>query len=189
MKEVIAPNNSNLLLSSISHHNPYTSSPSRTMDDDITWGSSVWASSDPVVLDPSSTKPRPPSIQVPPPPTPFDDGAGFDDFDDFGVPAEAAQDGTLKDDEFGDFEDFEEGTVQPVSSFPDVDSFATAGPSSQRSWQPLQVDPLPPRQELRDEINDILGPIWKGEDISRITTDDPMREVEGVSQILITSSR
>ncbi|EAU84649.2 hypothetical protein CC1G_00168 [Coprinopsis cinerea okayama7 len=156
------------------------------MDDDITWGSSVWASEDPIAIDAPGTKPRPPSIEVPPPPTPFGDDAGFDDFDDFAAADANAQDDGMKDDDFGDFEDFEEGGAQTVSAFVDVDSFPEAGPS--RQWQPLQLDPLPPRQELRDEINDILAPIWEGEDIRRITTDDPMREVEGIGQILITSS-
>jgi len=158
------------------------------MDDEFGWGSDVWATSDPAEVVPptetmsASTKARPPSIEVGPPPTPFADEAGFDDFDDFSGPAMMSQDDTADNDDFGDFEDFEEAG-EPGTSFPDVESFPLAGPSS---WKPLQTDPLPSRHVLRQEVWDILGPIWENEDISRVTTDDPMREVEGIGQILIT---
>lgn len=165
------------------------------MDDDLAWGSSVWA----VEAGPSTTaataKPRPPSIEVPPPPTPFDqDNTGFsDDFDDFSAPTETAEESTAgADDDFGDFEDFEEGGVQPASAFADAESFSEAGPSTygtfERPWEPLRLNPATSRQELRDEIDGILAPLWNGEDITAVTTDDPMREVEGVGQILITPS-
>ncbi|KAH6915052.1 hypothetical protein BKA70DRAFT_1257849 [Coprinopsis sp. MPI-PUGE-AT-0042] len=164
------------------------------MDEDLAWGSSVWAVESGPSLSTTTTKPRPPSIEVPPPPTPFDqDSAGFDDFDDFSAPTETVEEGAVvADDDFGDFEDFEEGDVQPASAFGDVHSFNEAGPSTfgtfEQPWQPLQLDPLPSLQELRQEVDDILAPLWLGEDISATTTDDPMRDVEGIGQILITPS-
>lgn len=164
------------------------------MEEDLTWGSSVWAADSGPSITATTTKPRPPSIEVPPPPTPFDQGtAGFDDFDDFSAPTETTEEGaTVADDDFGDFEDFEDGDVQPASAFGDVHSFNEAGPSTfaafEQPWQPLQLDPLPSRQELRGEVDDLLAPLWQGEDIAAITTDDPMRDVEGIGQILITPS-
>ncbi|TFK28884.1 hypothetical protein FA15DRAFT_664973 [Coprinopsis marcescibilis] len=160
------------------------------MDDDLTWDSSVWATADPVVAPaPSKPKPPPPNIEIPPPPQLFDDDAGFGDFDDFAAPEDVAQE-EMKDDDFGDFEDFGEGVVEPVSSFhDDLDSFQpVAGPSSQRDWRPLEVAPSASRHELKDQIDEILGPIWEGENILRVTTDDPIREVEGAGQILTTRS-
>jgi hypothetical protein len=38
-------------------------------------------------------------------------------------------------------------------------------------------------------VNETLGPIWSPEDIADVTTDDPIREAEGLAQILITQSR
>ncbi|TEB30097.1 hypothetical protein FA13DRAFT_1733907 [Coprinellus micaceus] len=176
------------------------------MDDDFTFGASVWAIPDPVdEKPPAATAESPIDKRKPPAPLTLDaqednfapTDTGFDDFDDddFGAPAEAVQFTEGKDDDFGDFEDFEEGEdnggfAAPVS-FQDVqfeDPFAAPGPSRFRPWQPLKLDPVPSYPDLQEEISEILNPIWADEDISKVTTDDPMREVEGVGQILVTPS-
>ncbi|RXW17847.1 hypothetical protein EST38_g7990 [Candolleomyces aberdarensis] len=157
------------------------------MDDDITFGASVWATPEPAL-----EKPLPPSEPKRKPPAPltleddFDD-APFNDFDDFGPPVDNAQ-FEAKDDDFGDFEDFEEAAdIVPESAFQDAafqDPIAVAGPSFHRSWKPIQLDPTSSYQDIQEDVYDTLNPIWATEDISRITTDEPMREVEGVGQIL-----
>lgn len=168
--------------------------PPTDMDDDFSFGASVWATSEPE-QQPDPTPDSEPKRKQPAPlmlQDDFDD-AQFNDFDDdFGAPAEAA-DFDAKDDDFGDFEDFEEaGEVASVSAFQDVvfqEPLPIAGPSSHRPWKPLQVEPGSRYEEIQEDVYEILDPIWGAEDISSITTDDPMREVEGVSQILVTSSR
>ncbi|KAF6762176.1 hypothetical protein DFP72DRAFT_878193 [Ephemerocybe angulata] len=158
--------------------------------DDLTFGADVWATPDPV------EQPAPPSESKRKPPAPLNledddfDDAPFNDFDDFGAPAEAAEFDT-KDDDFGDFEDFEEASeIAPAPAFQGTGfgEPSIAGPSGHRPWQPLQVDPVSSFGDLQEEVYEILDPIWAAEDISRIATDDPMREVEGVGQILVTPS-
>lgn len=156
------------------------------MDDDITFGASVWGASD-LVESTSSLKLSPPIIQ----PSKFDDDSPFGDFDDFGAPEEAAQ-GDLKDDDFGDFGDFGEAEAGSSMTFGDTVDFdedtRIPGPSSQ-NWRPLLLDPFPSRSSLERELDDTLAPIWQRENIANITTDEPIREAEGIAQILVTSSR
>jgi hypothetical protein len=64
-----------------------------------------------------------------------------------------------------------------------------AGPSSIKEWHPLKLDPLPSRLELAEQVNEILEPIWGYGDPSEILTDEGIREVDGISQILVTSER
>ncbi|KDR83922.1 hypothetical protein GALMADRAFT_110961 [Galerina marginata CBS 339.88] len=153
------------------------------MDDDLTFGASVWATSD-VVDTTSVLKTEPPIAVV----SNLDD-TGFDDFDDFGVPEEATAEDDLKEDDFGDFNDFGEADASS-SAFGGglaFDDARIAGPSSQ-VWRPLQLDPYPSRSSLENEINETLAPVWNYENISDFTTDEGIREVEGVSQILYTPS-
>ncbi|KAH9482768.1 hypothetical protein JR316_0004868 [Psilocybe cubensis] len=148
------------------------------MDDDLTFGASVWATSEPTESD-SVLKSESRLISQ------FDDNT-FDDFDEFGEPEDAT--GTdLKDDDFGDFENVDTG---PSTSFRDVlfePDGATVG-SSSRPWRPLHLDPPLSRSDLESQINETLGPIWNNEDLSSFTSDDSIREAEGISQILCTSS-
>ena len=153
------------------------------MDDDLTFGTSVWGSSDPV------------NVLPPPPPTTsfhvdddlsFDDAQFSDDFDNFATPAESV--GTAEaDDDFGDFGDFGEAQVAANDSFDDTDfgGQATAGTTY---YQPLELDPLPSGRELQSRINEILGPSW-ADNTSNTLTDDNIREVEGIGQMLVTPER
>lgn len=159
------------------------------MEDDLTFGTSVWGAPEPSLL-PPLVKPKPPSL-------PLHDGfisAGddeFDDFDDFG-PAETAavQDIAADDDDFGDFGDFgEEVPATPT----DFSGQPVAGPSTSRietDWEPLDLDPLPDRRQLEQDINDILDPVWDDEQVvEQALTKDGIRDVEGVNQILVTNER
>jgi hypothetical protein len=149
------------------------------MDDDLTFGTSVWAASEP--LNTNSI------IRSDPPPPNFDDTIS-EDFDDFGALDEAP--GTdLKEDDFGDFGDADVGLTLAFSEAVGFEEdMRIPGPSSQ-SWRPLQLDPFPSRPSLEKELNETLGPLWNYEDISVVTTDEAIREVEGSAQILISQSR
>ena len=152
-------------------------------DDDFGFGASVWASSSntaPPQREDASVFSSSTKISS------LTDDA-FDD-DDFNVPVDST---TEDDDDFGDFGDF--GEVDPGSSMAfggsvNFDDVRIPGPSSQ-NWRPLLLDPFPSRSSLESEINETLGPIWRYEDITHVTTDEPIREAEGVAQILITPSR
>lgn len=161
-----------------------------SMEDDLTFGASVWGAAEP--------SPLPPLIKLKPPSLPLDDGFisaaddDFDDFDDFG-PAETAavdQDVAGDDDDFGDFGDFGEDVPVTPADFSGV---PVAGPSTsriEREWEPLSLDPLPDREQLEQDINDILEPVWDDEQtVEQVLTKDGIRDIEGVNQILVTNER
>ena len=116
----------------------------------------------------------------------------FDDFDDYGTPAETlAASGDELDDDFGDFGDFGAG-VQVVngatfdaSAFDTEDIFTPRPPAD---WHALHLDPIPSREDLQDHINNILGPLWTSDDPSHYL-DDPIRQVDGLHQTLVTPER
>ncbi|KAH9939979.1 hypothetical protein B0H21DRAFT_755373 [Amylocystis lapponica] len=151
------------------------------MEDDIALGASVWGAPTPSELVPALPVKRISSSST----------DGFDDFDTFGTPAETlVASGDEADDDFGDFGDF--GEAQHIGNVPtfgeDVgfgEEVRIAGPSA-TDWEPLQLDPLPSRQELQEQIDEILGPLWGSMDLSQLT-DEKIREAEGLSQTLVTS--
>ncbi|KAL1708629.1 hypothetical protein EV121DRAFT_196924 [Schizophyllum commune] len=136
---------------------------------------------------------------------PADDG--FGDFDDFAGPAQAGGD----DDDFGDFGDFgdagdggeagagfgETSGFGSASGFDDASGFGSSsgfddaagygvpGPS-RADWAPLRLEPMPSREELVEDINAIIAPIWEHDDVQAYVTDEAEREAEGVNQILTT---
>jgi hypothetical protein len=152
------------------------------MDDDLTFGASVWGTSEEVDITPFSLK------AVSFIPTSSDLQHDNDPFDTFNGPTESNPD-----DDFGDFGDFGEAEIVDSTGFEDhigfVEEFPVAGPSSHREWHPLKLDPLPPRPELAKQVNEILEPIWGSVDTSKGLTDEGIRDVEGISQILVTSER
>ncbi|KAJ7228481.1 hypothetical protein GGX14DRAFT_384937 [Mycena pura] len=143
-------------------------------DDDLAFGSSVWGSSEPVLLPPSlstfisPTEPR------------------SDDFDDFGSPTETTKTAAEDDEDFGDFGDFGDAEENPpYSAFGEPEVFGgvpVAGPSFQTTWEPLKLDPIPDRVDLREHVDGLLAPIWSNADV---LTKEGIREVEGISQILM----
>jgi len=139
------------------------------MDDDFAFGS-VWASdSGPSALALPSTSAF----------TPTQDDTGFDDgFDDFGEvqQVDLGQDG--EDDDFGDFGEAEDSFAN--------DTAQGQLPGTDSDWSALVLRPLPSRPELHREIEDILEPLWTNDDLSLVMTDDPIRDVGGINQVLVT---
>lgn len=152
------------------------------MEDDISFGASVWGA--PTDFAPVLSINRVPSTST-------DDG--FDDFDDYRTPAETVvASGDEGDDDFGDFGDFGDAqTIGGVHSFVEEAAFdedvRIPGPSG-AEWEPLQLDPLPSRQELQQQVDEILGPLWATMDLSQLS-DEQIREAEGLSQTLVTPER
>lgn len=156
------------------------------MDDDLDFGTAVWGATEPVslsVASPSFTEPSP---------VPSSTQDGFDDFDDFGAPADtipaSGEEGA--EDDFGDFGDFGEvGEGESVPSFQDAafeEPSLTPQPSA--DWHPLHVDSTSSKNDLQQQIDELLGPLWSGDDPAHFT-DDPIRQAEGLSQILMTRER
>ena len=153
------------------------------MDDDLTFGTSVWGTNEVVdiIL---------PSVQTTSHLRLSSSEVQYGD-DHFSEPAESHPD--VIDDDFADFGDFGEAEIVDSTGFePDIgfgEEVRIAGPSSQVEWHPLSLDPLPLRLELEERVNEILHPIWSYGNPSNIFTEEPIREAEGVSQILVTQAR
>ncbi|KAI1796236.1 hypothetical protein LXA43DRAFT_880547 [Ganoderma leucocontextum] len=159
------------------------------MEDDITFGASVWGA-------PASPLPplvKPPTFGISPAPSTAPDD--FDDFDNFRTPAETTAGSEDEGgDDFGDFGDFGETQQLPVTasfqaSFGEVtytEPESIGGPSVNLEWQTLRLDPLPSREELQEHVDEILGPLWIHDDASYLT-DDAIREVGGLNQTLVTN--
>lgn len=116
----------------------------------------------------------------------------FDDFDEFG-PQEGVSGHEDDDDEFGDFGEF--GQADDMAEefggsggFEETELEPAAG-SSSLDWEPLCFDPHPSRQNLETQIEDILGPLWSKDDLDEALTDEDIREVGGLAQILVTPDR
>lgn len=156
------------------------------MEDDLIFGTSVWATSEPISSqDVMKSQLVPSSI--------LDDAqpAFSEEFDDFGTPTEVLQADLNNNDDFGDFGDFGEGPTNSSAISTEQVTFDDFRISSKltQHWSQLILDPFPSHSSLKCQIDDILGPLWNYEDIADVTTDEPIREAEGVSQILITQSR
>lgn len=113
----------------------------------------------------------------------------FDDFDEFGL-QEDVSNREDDDDEFGDFGDFgqAEDTTEEFggsSGFNEPELEPAAGPSLW-DWEPLRFDSHPSRQRLETQIQEILGPLWSNDDLGEALTDEDVREVGGLAQILVT---
>lgn len=121
-----------------------------------------------------------------------DGGAAFDD-DDFNFDAPSAAAVNNRDDDFGDFGDFgvalQEASSSTFVQSPSFDEdggfFAPQG----IDWDGLQLNPVPSHRELRNEIEEILRPLWDSVDSSEYLTDENIRQMAGLSQILVTSER
>lgn len=146
-----------------------------SMEDDLTFGVSVWDT----IASPEGVSPIKTRLPIPQPPESSD--SGFDDFEDFNTAPTSAVEAQ---DDFGDFEEFGESPTVTAS----FNNQALLRTPSERDWQSLRLDPLPGRSELEAEIHRILEPLWADED-SAVTTDDPIREIEGIAQILVTPER
>ncbi|KZV76047.1 hypothetical protein PENSPDRAFT_599007 [Peniophora sp. CONT] len=113
-----------------------------------------------------------------------DEEDGFDDFGDVQTPGADITTGAGGDDDFGDFGDFDEGPQEGFAGDAAFEDQARlAGPSH---WDALVLDPLPSRAELQEKIEDILAPLWAYDDVSSALSDEPMREIGGLAQVLVT---
>ena len=56
-------------------------------------------------------------------------------------------------------------------------------------WEPLRFDSHPSRQRLETQIEEVLGPLWSNDDLGEALTDEDVREVGGLAQILVTPDR
>lgn len=148
------------------------------MDDDFL-GTAVWGNptDPPRLLSLAST-----SFSIPSP-TP-----SHDDFDDFHTPPQTQNPSIVQDDDFADFGDFggpeltfkEEGAFEP--------GLVQIAESSQLTWPTLHLDPLPSEEDLKQRIEELVGPAWI-QDLSDFTMDGEIRQVEGVAQILVEPAR
>lgn len=162
------------------------------MGDDFSFASVWGAATDPSPI----PSPKPPTLAPPlddfPPAPSSSQGDGDDDFDDFGTAPSGAP-SEMQDDDFGDFGDFGEAEASGTPADFGDDGFGQQEPIEgppipDSDWEPLKLDPLPSRMELRSQLEDVLGPVWD-DDISEYTTGEDVRQVEGVSQILVTAER
>lgn len=155
------------------------------MEDDFSFAS-VWGA-------PATPSPIPSQLTLAPPPVDFPSSSsqGDDDFDDFGTARTEPSD--AMDDDFGDFGDFGDGDMATPADFEDIGfgqdvRIVSPPPVQEPDWEPLRLDPFPSRTQLQAQLDEILGPVWT-DDISLYTTADDVREVEGISQILVTPER
>lgn len=154
------------------------------------FGASVWGSDISTPIPPPSTLIAAPVLSREPSTV-----ESLDDFDDFGTPAETvATSGDEADDDFGDFGDFGEAEQMgeevefDEAAFAGIQQAPVAGPSNPTPLRILEVQPLPPREELRKQLDELLGPLW-GEFDKSLYTDQPIRQVGGRNQMLITPER
>jgi hypothetical protein len=152
-----------------------------TMEEDF--GSSIWATQESGTTSLSSpyfsTLPRiPPTINQ------------FDEFGGYGTQGDAAPQGD-DDDEFGDFGEFGQAE-DTTKEFADSSRFSVPIPMTDSSpWdrELRRFDPQQSRPMLEAQIEDILGPLWDGDDLNEALTDEDVREVGGLAQILVTPDR
>jgi len=151
------------------------------MEDDFSF-TSIWgAPSDPSTIPPTLKETIvPPVIDFPP--SFSSSSLGDDDFDDFGTARTGTSD--TQDDDFGDFGDAEE--MEAPVDFENV-GFGQEEQSAitESDWEPLRLDPMPSKEDLHIQLDEMLGPIW-ADDISEFTTAEDIRQVEGISQILVS---
>lgn len=168
--------------------------------DDFSFGN-VWG-------DDSSPKPLPPADLLPSSsrlhnevPTELVDD--FDAFDDTMPNASSVPVATTfgDEDDFGDFGDFGDAPLETdgLGGFGDDDGFSTssnafastsfASPIAQKDWQPLGLDPLPSLQDLTEQVNALLEPLWDERLSDAVWSGESIRQVEGIGQILVTPER
>lgn len=114
----------------------------------------------------------------------FDDDDEFGDFGDFGDAAVAEP--FDDDDADGQMDDFRD------AGFEDAGAFQLPPEPGPSNWTPLRLNPLPSRPELIRDVETLLEPAFgvrPGHDDGAGMTSDPIRQVEGLGQILVTSSR
>ncbi|KAH8118619.1 hypothetical protein DFH11DRAFT_1686730 [Phellopilus nigrolimitatus] len=165
------------------------------MDDDLGFGTDIWAtpSSETATSKLKETSPQQTLRGSTPPPQTeieFHDDAFADDIFESGAPIQAS---TLQtdDDEFGDFGDFGDAVEGESSSgfgqsttFGDGEVFFATQATA--DWDVLRLDPFPSTSTLKTGIGDALKPLWDTINPSQFLTDEDIRQVGGLNQILVT---
>lgn len=153
------------------------------MDDEL-FGASVWGPSTNSTV-PDTFAQSPVSVE----------NHTVDDFDDFG-PAADNMSSSMADDDFGDFGDFGDAQDVPGSAgfgddnFEEASFAPVAGPSGSRNFTALNLDPFPSPDDLVTQLDALLGPIYNVQIGSTIgLSNEPIRDVEGISQILAVRER
>lgn len=159
----------------------------QSLNDDFSFDSSVWG-----LPAPASSLLSPPPPSSLPSSSPAASHGQLDDFDDFHTPLESKTPSLAQDDDFADFGDFGEvGSSDVHFTFEEDTTFSgdIRGPeSSQLTWRSFSLDPLSSAQDLSLQIEEILGPVWPVT-LSSLTLDEDIRQVEGIGQVLTTSTR
>jgi hypothetical protein len=114
----------------------------------------------------------------------------FDALGGFGTQEDVTTQGD-DDDEFGDFGEF--GQAQDTTEeFANSSRLGVPIPVTDTSpWdkESHHFDPHQSRSILGTQIEEILGPLWDGDDLGEALTDEDVREVGGLAQILVTPDR
>lgn len=155
------------------------------MDDDLSFGTSIWASSNEPPVKPSENISSSSSITEPTSPDPQ-----FHDFDDFASTAEFP----TNDEDFGDFGDFgDPDTSMEVSQFEEAVEFSQekeeAGEPYSPPWSLLHIDHPASSKDIKSQVTDLLQPLWWDTGMEICTSNEDIRQVEGVGQILSTMER
>ena len=153
------------------------------------WGTSVWDTPSDPIPHPPLGRLSPPSFSdisepVPEPPASL---VAFDDHD-FGGGGQPAEDDDFGDD-FGDFDGgqslgFEDDSFREGELMPEI-----TPPPSAATWEPLRLDPLPPPSDLSEQVQELLSQVWTPTNLEELMTNEGIREVEGLGQVLITPER
>ncbi|KAI5119512.1 hypothetical protein M0805_002448 [Coniferiporia weirii] len=156
------------------------------MDDDFGFGSSIWTtpSSDAYTANTERTSEI---VLSPSHDAQFHDDA-FDDFE-FDAPIQAST-SAVEDEDFGDFGDFGETIEgQGLDTFAQVSVFDNEGlftAQNEAEWEALRLDPLPSGSSLKAGIGDVMQPLWDSISVSKLLTDEDIRQVGGLNQTLVT---
>ncbi|KAG9016916.1 hypothetical protein FRB93_009446 [Tulasnella sp. JGI-2019a] len=167
--------------------------------DDFSFGN-VWgddSSPKPLAAATFPSSSRPNELPAEPPVDDFD--AFEDDAITYGTSSVPVATTFGDEDDFGDFGDFGDAPLQTVDmgGFDEDDAgfgasgnaFASssfASPIAHKNWRPLQLDPLPSLQDLTEQVDELLAPLWDERLSDSVWSGEGIREVEGISQILVT---
>lgn len=163
------------------------------MDDDLgEFGPSVWSTSDV----PSTSKLQqadPHNVFTSSPPVELS-FSQMDKFDDFSGDFQTSNDQGGFNDDFGDFEEFSDsaqtgGNVSFASEPLEDGDLGFGGTTSLLGqWKSLVLEPFPSTAKLKQDIEGLLDPLVDPED-SHFFTEEDIRQVEGLNQILVTQER
>lgn len=152
------------------------------------WGTSVWDTpSHSIPQQPLGTSSPPSFPDISEPAPELSHIESFDDHE-FSETSQPPEDDDFGDD-FGDFDgghsmSFEDGGFREGEA---MHEFTPPPPVA--TWEPLRLDPLPPPSELSQQVHELLSQVWTPANPEELLTNEGIREVEGLGQVLITPER